>query len=177
MQDDKPSSDIPSMGDPLSEMPWSADFLMQPLEVLPVFIWNRRLSPMRPGRADSFRRWVSGWRAAGGGRRAGYDASRYGPAGAALRALEARRQRGGADVHRRCSARLRPAAYMVGCGRRACRACPRRRYGSPQRPSTSCMSRSSRCAIWPGFFKATRLSQASSLTGKKPFQITSHSSS
>jgi hypothetical protein len=58
MQNDKPSSDIHSMGDPLSEMPWSADFVMQALEVLQVFMRDGRLSSMRPGHADSF---VVGW--------------------------------------------------------------------------------------------------------------------
>jgi|GEM_PF-1820458 hypothetical protein len=58
MQDDKASNDIHSMGDPLSEMPWSADFVMQALEVLPVFLRNGRLSSMGPGHADSF---VVGW--------------------------------------------------------------------------------------------------------------------
>ena len=58
MQDDRPSGDIHSMGDPLSEMPWSQDFVMQGLEVLPVLLRDGSLYSMRPGHADSF---VVGW--------------------------------------------------------------------------------------------------------------------
>lgn len=58
MQDDRPSSDIHSMEGPLSEMPWSPDFVMQGLEVLPVLLRDGRLFAMRPDHADSF---VLGW--------------------------------------------------------------------------------------------------------------------
>ena len=46
------------MPGPLSEVPWSADFVMQALEVLPVSLRNDRLWSMRPEHADSF---VLGW--------------------------------------------------------------------------------------------------------------------
>ena len=58
MKGDRPSGDIDSMTGPLSEMPWSQDFVMQAIEVLPVLLRNGRLWSMRPGHADSF---VVGW--------------------------------------------------------------------------------------------------------------------
>jgi len=54
MQGDRPSHDIKSMPEPLSESPWSADFVMQAIEVLPVLLRNERLWSMRPEHADSF---------------------------------------------------------------------------------------------------------------------------
>ena len=58
MQRDVPSRHIDSMPGPLSEVPWSSDFIMQALEVLPVSLRNGRLWSMRPEHADSF---VPGW--------------------------------------------------------------------------------------------------------------------
>ena len=58
MQGERPSGDIDSMPEPLSEVPWSADFVMQAIEVLPVSLRNGRLWSMRPEHADSF---VLGW--------------------------------------------------------------------------------------------------------------------
>lgn len=60
MQGDRPSHDIHSMPGPLSEVPWSADFVMQAIEVLPVSLRSRRLWSLRPEHADSF---VLGWSA------------------------------------------------------------------------------------------------------------------
>ena len=54
MQDDRPSRDIESMPGPLSESPWSADFVMQAIEVLPVLLRNGRLWALLPEHADSF---------------------------------------------------------------------------------------------------------------------------
>ena len=58
MQGDRPSSDIDSMPGPLSEMPWSRDFVMQAIEVLPVLLREGRLWSMRLDHAGSF---VVGW--------------------------------------------------------------------------------------------------------------------
>ena len=54
MQGDRPSRDIDSMPGPLSEVPWSPDFVMQAIEVLPVFLRQGRLWSLRPEHADSF---------------------------------------------------------------------------------------------------------------------------
>ena len=54
MQGDRPSQDIDSMPEPLSEAFWSPDFVMQAIEVLPVLMQNGRLWSMRPEHADSF---------------------------------------------------------------------------------------------------------------------------
>ena len=54
MQGDRPSRDIDSMPGPLSEALWSADFVMQAIEILPVSLRNGRLWSMRPEHADSF---------------------------------------------------------------------------------------------------------------------------
>ena len=58
MKDERPSGEIDSLPGPLSEMPWSQDFVMQAIEVLPVLLQNGRLWSIRPGHADSF---VVGW--------------------------------------------------------------------------------------------------------------------
>ena len=58
MQGDRPSSDIDSMPGPLSETLWSQDFVMQAIEILPVFLRNGCLWSLRPEHADSF---VLGW--------------------------------------------------------------------------------------------------------------------
>ena len=58
MQGDRPSSDIDSMPGPLSETLWSQDFVMQAIEILPVFLRNGCLWSLRPDHADSF---VLGW--------------------------------------------------------------------------------------------------------------------
>ena len=54
MQGDRPSRDIESMPGPLSESPWSADFVMQAIEVLPVLLRNGCLWALLPEHADSF---------------------------------------------------------------------------------------------------------------------------
>ena len=58
MQGERPSGDIDSMPGPLSEALWSSDFVMQAIEVLPVFLRQGRLWSLRPEHADSF---VVGW--------------------------------------------------------------------------------------------------------------------
>ena len=54
VQGDRPSSHIESMGEPLSEALWSPDFVMQAIEVLPVFLRDGRLWSFHPEHADSF---------------------------------------------------------------------------------------------------------------------------
>ncbi len=41
----RPSAHIQGLPDPLSEIPWSADFVMQAIEVLPVTYRGQGLSP------------------------------------------------------------------------------------------------------------------------------------
>ena len=43
MQGERPSGDIDSMGEPLSEVLWSPDFVMQAIEILPVSLRHGRL--------------------------------------------------------------------------------------------------------------------------------------
>ena len=54
MQGDRPSRDIDSMPGPLSESPWSPDFVMQAIEILPVSLRQERIWSLRPEHADSF---------------------------------------------------------------------------------------------------------------------------
>ena len=54
MQGDKPSQNIDSMPGPLSEAPWSPDFVMQAIEILPVFLRKGHLWSLCPEHADSF---------------------------------------------------------------------------------------------------------------------------
>ncbi len=58
MQSDRPSDDIAGLHDPLSEMPWSADFVMQAIEILPVAMRDGGIWYFAPEHADSF---VVGW--------------------------------------------------------------------------------------------------------------------
>ena len=58
MTGERPSGDIHSMAGPLSEVPWSPDFVMQAIEVLPVSLQNGQIWSLRPEHADSF---VLGW--------------------------------------------------------------------------------------------------------------------
>jgi hypothetical protein len=55
---DPPSRRIEGLAPPLSELPWSADFVMQSIEILPVVLSGGRLTSLRPDCADSF---VVGW--------------------------------------------------------------------------------------------------------------------
>jgi hypothetical protein len=55
---ERPSEAIQGLPGPLSEQPWSADFVMQAIEVLPVALSNRRLIALRPEHAESF---IIGW--------------------------------------------------------------------------------------------------------------------
>lgn len=50
--------DTSGLHDPLSEMPWSADFVMQAIEILPVAMRDRGIWYFAPEHADSF---VVGW--------------------------------------------------------------------------------------------------------------------
>lgn len=56
--DELPSHDIRGLPAPLSELPWSADFVMQAIEVLPVAMQDGNLVSLKPEHADSF---VVGW--------------------------------------------------------------------------------------------------------------------
>jgi hypothetical protein len=53
-----PSRDIKGLPAPLSELPWSADFVMQAIEILPVAAQDDQLVCLSPAHADSF---VIGW--------------------------------------------------------------------------------------------------------------------
>lgn len=55
---DKPSHHVQGLPDPVSELPWSGDFVMQSIEVLPVALRDGALVNLRPDCADSF---VVGW--------------------------------------------------------------------------------------------------------------------
>jgi len=54
----RPSDQIEGLPDPLSELPWSADFVMQAIEVLPVALRDGHVVSFRPDCAGSF---VVGW--------------------------------------------------------------------------------------------------------------------
>jgi hypothetical protein len=54
----RPSALIGGLPRPASELPWSADFVMQAIEVLPVMLRGGQLLALRPDCADSF---VLGW--------------------------------------------------------------------------------------------------------------------
>jgi len=58
MENERPSHHISGLPAPLSELPWSADFVMQAIEVLPVVLREGRLLSLRPDCADSF---IVGW--------------------------------------------------------------------------------------------------------------------
>lgn len=58
---ERPSNDIShftELAGPASELHWSADFVMQAIEVLPVMLKDGRIMSLRPQHADSF---VVGW--------------------------------------------------------------------------------------------------------------------
>ncbi|MSQ14700.1 MAG: hypothetical protein EXR50_02410 [Dehalococcoidia bacterium] len=58
MEDERPSYHIDALPAPLSEVPWSEQFVMQAIEVLPVTLRDGQLSSLRPDCADSF---IIGW--------------------------------------------------------------------------------------------------------------------
>ena len=58
MTSERPSRQIQGLPAPLSELPWSADFVMQAIEILPVALREGALVCLRPDCADSF---VIGW--------------------------------------------------------------------------------------------------------------------
>ena len=53
-----PSADIQNLHGPLSELPWSADFVMQAIEILPVAYGDGRVVYLKPEHAESL---VVGW--------------------------------------------------------------------------------------------------------------------
>ena len=55
---DRPSEDITGLSGPLSELPWSADFVMQDIEILPVAMRDSGIWFFAPEHAPSF---VVGW--------------------------------------------------------------------------------------------------------------------
>jgi hypothetical protein len=55
---DRPSRDVVGLPPPLAELPWSPDFVMQAIEILPVALRDGELLSLRPDCADSF---VVGW--------------------------------------------------------------------------------------------------------------------
>jgi hypothetical protein len=50
----RPSDEIKGLPDPLSEQPWSTDFVMQAIEVLPVSLRDEGLTFLKPAHAESF---------------------------------------------------------------------------------------------------------------------------
>lgn len=58
MSNERPSSGIAGLPGPASELPWSPDFVMQAIEVLPVALVDGSIVSLRPAHADSF---VVGW--------------------------------------------------------------------------------------------------------------------
>ncbi len=58
MDDERPSAHVAGLPAAASELPWSADFVMQAIEILPVALRDGRLYCLRPIHADSF---VVGW--------------------------------------------------------------------------------------------------------------------
>ena len=54
----RPSSDINGLPGPVSELPWSAAFVMQSIELLPVSLVDERIVTLKPEHAGSF---VVGW--------------------------------------------------------------------------------------------------------------------
>ena len=55
---DRPSAYMTGLTAPLSELPWSADFVMQAIEILPVALRGGKIWSYSPEHADSF---VIGW--------------------------------------------------------------------------------------------------------------------
>lgn len=60
MSHERPSQHIGGLPLPLSELPWSSDFVMQAIEILPVTLRDGLLLSLRPDCADSF---IVGWSA------------------------------------------------------------------------------------------------------------------
>lgn len=54
MAGDRPSDHIRGLPDPLSESPWSDDFVMQAIEILPVSLRGGQIWSFQPEHADSF---------------------------------------------------------------------------------------------------------------------------
>jgi len=57
-ESERPSSHLGGLPQPVSELPWSADFVMQSIEILPVALGEGGVVSLRPDCADSF---VIGW--------------------------------------------------------------------------------------------------------------------
>lgn len=58
MERQRPSHQIEGLPAPLSELPWSADFVMQAIEILPVTLRDGQIFFLCPDCADSF---IVGW--------------------------------------------------------------------------------------------------------------------
>jgi hypothetical protein len=58
---EKPSEQIQGLPQPLSEQPWSTDFVMQAIEILPITLRGAELVSLRPEHSDSF---IIAWPAA-----------------------------------------------------------------------------------------------------------------
>src|SRR3990172_9467385 len=58
MQEGRPSAEIAGLSGTLSETPWSADFVMQSIEVLPVMKRDDRICHFAPEHDDSL---ILGW--------------------------------------------------------------------------------------------------------------------
>ena len=125
MQTDRPSSDIDSMPGPLSEAPWSPDFVMQAIEILPVSLRQGRLWSLRPEHAESF---VLAWPA--GALPEGVAAQAMVQLGLEPTAFDIVATCGygsSADLYRRRIARFCPAALVANSGGYPCGASTWRR--------------------------------------------------
>jgi hypothetical protein len=58
VSNDKPSSAIHSLAGPVSELPWSPEFVMQAIEILPVCLQDSTILRFKPDCADSL---IVGW--------------------------------------------------------------------------------------------------------------------
>jgi hypothetical protein len=58
VEDERPSAEISGLPEALSELPWSAEFVMQAIEILPIALRDGRLVTHGPLHAESF---VVGW--------------------------------------------------------------------------------------------------------------------
>jgi hypothetical protein len=58
MEAGRPSAEIHGLPSPASELPWSSDFVMQSIELLPVALVGDEIVSLRPAHAGSF---IVGW--------------------------------------------------------------------------------------------------------------------
>lgn len=57
-KDERPSGKTEGLPPPVSELPWSSDFVMQAIEIIPVLLRDGTITYQKPGHADSL---VVGW--------------------------------------------------------------------------------------------------------------------